>query len=74
MPSCETLPDLTENLTVGRDAEYLGVSRRTLCNWDKAGNLKPYRHMINSYRLYRRDVLEVVLRKIQENHASDNSM
>lgn len=33
-------------------AEFLGVSRETLRNWDNSGKLKARRHPINNFRLY----------------------
>ena len=51
-------------LTVGEAATKLGVSRSTLRNWDKAGKLKPHRHPLNDYRLYRRVEVEELLAKI----------
>ena len=53
---------LDEYLTVKMAAELLGVSPSTLRNWDRAGKLKPHRHPMNRYRLYRRTDLEAVLR------------
>jgi excisionase family DNA binding protein len=53
-----------EYLTVGAAAEYLGVSRSTLRNWDRAGKLKAVRHPINGYRLYRREVLTALLKSL----------
>jgi MerR family transcriptional regulator, copper efflux regulator len=53
---------LDEYLTVKTAAEFLGVSPSTLRNWDRAGKLKPHRHPMNRYRLYRRAELEAVLR------------
>jgi excisionase family DNA binding protein len=57
---------LSDYLTVGEAAERLGVSRATLRNWDKAGKLKPHRHPMNSYRLYRRSEIEKLLGQITE--------
>lgn len=57
--------NLGDYLTVGEAAATLGVSRSTLRNWDKAGKLKPYRHPINSYRLYNRRELEALLKEVQ---------
>ena len=54
--------NLAGYLTVKSAAEFLGVSRSTLRNWDRAGKLKPHRHPMNRYRLYRRSELEAVLR------------
>jgi excisionase family DNA binding protein len=53
-----------EYLTVGAAAKFLGVSRSTLRNWDRAGKLKAVRHPINGYRLYRRGTLNKLLKSI----------
>jgi len=55
---------LAEFLTVKGAAEYLGVSPSTLRNWDRSGKLKPHRHPMNRYRLYRLAELEAVLRSV----------
>lgn len=62
---------LSEYLTVRMAAEYLGVSSSTLRNWDRAGKLKPHRHPMNGYRLYRRSELEAVLRSAAEREGDD---
>jgi excisionase family DNA binding protein len=46
-----------ELLTIKEAAELLGVSEQTLRRWDKAGKLRPKRHPINGYRLYSRNVV-----------------
>ena len=43
----ESHPRLSEYLTIGQAAEYLGVSVWTLRNWDKDGRLKSGRHPKN---------------------------
>lgn len=58
-----TLTSLEEYLTVKAAAAFLGVCPSTLRNWDRAGKLKPHRHPMNRYRLYRRAELEAVLRR-----------
>jgi excisionase family DNA binding protein len=52
---------LCDYLTVGQAAKYLGVSAWTLRYWDRTGKLKPGRHPLSRYRLYRRDQLAAVL-------------
>lgn len=52
-------------LTVKEAAKLLGVSPLTLRNWDKSGKLKAIRHPINNYRLYPREQIELLLRKIK---------
>ncbi|MCM2369670.1 MerR family transcriptional regulator [Aporhodopirellula aestuarii] len=43
---------------VGIAAEYLGVSKETLRNWDKSGRLVPKRNPITGYRYYEQQQLE----------------
>lgn len=52
------------HLTVKEAAQLLGVSPLTLRNWDKSGKLKAIRHPINNYRLYPREKIELLLKKI----------
>ena len=54
-------PSLGDYLTVKAAAKLLGVCPGTLRNWDRAGKLKPTRHPVNGYRLYRQSDLEAVL-------------
>ena len=63
--SQETREALNAYLTVGEAASFLGVSTTTLRNWDRSGKLKAHRHPINGYRLYRREDLEALLRKVR---------
>ena len=56
---------LDEYLTIKDAAEFLGVSPSTLRNWDRNGKLRTYRHPFNSYRLYLRAELEILLRSIK---------
>jgi excisionase family DNA binding protein len=51
--------------TVAEAAEFLGVSRSTLRNWDRSGKLKASRHPVNHYRLYLKENLESLLRQLQ---------
>ena len=64
MPRTDSNRLATDFLTVGEAATKLGVSRSTLRNWDKAGKLKPHRHPLNDYRLYRRVEVEELLARI----------
>lgn len=57
--------NIKDYVTIKEAAELLGVDKTTLRRWDKAGKLKPYRHPMNSYRLYKRDELEQLLRGIE---------
>ena len=64
MKETETQDNLLDYMTVGVAAEFLGISRSTLRNWDKEGKLKPHRHPINSYRLYRHADLVALLKEL----------
>lgn len=52
---------MSELVSLGEAATYLGVSKATLRNWDRAGKLRSTRHPVNDYRLFSLDEL----RKIQ---------
>lgn len=47
-------------LTVSQAAAELDVTPATLRNWDRSGKLKPRRHPINGYRLYRATDIEAL--------------
>lgn len=55
---------ISDYLTVGLAAEYLGVHPDSLRRWDRAGKLKPRRHPINNFRLYLRRDLDSFLAQI----------
>jgi excisionase family DNA binding protein len=57
------LRNLGEYLTVKEAAAFLGVTTKTLRNWDSAGKLRPHRHPLNGYRLYRLETLQALLAK-----------
>lgn len=59
-------------ITVKKAAMLLHVTPLTLRNWDKAGKLKPYRHPINKYRLYRLDQIELFLRRLELSKAKQS--
>lgn len=51
-------------LSIKEAAEYLGVTPLTLRNWDKKGKLSPTRHPMNNYRVYDRDDIEAIYKKL----------
>ncbi|HEV8434948.1 MAG TPA: MerR family DNA-binding transcriptional regulator [Thermoanaerobaculia bacterium] len=51
-------------MTIKAAADALGVSEQTLRRWDRAGKLRPTRHPLNGYRLYRREVINDLKRRI----------
>jgi len=56
-------------ITIKKAAKLLHVTPLTLRNWDKTGKLKPYRHPLNKYRLYRLDQIELFLRQLELSRA-----
>ncbi len=57
----EPLPSI---LTIKEAAAALGVSQPTLRRWDEAGKFRARRHPINGYRLYERDKVLAMRKKI----------
>lgn len=60
---------LSEYLRISEAAEYLGVSPNTLRNWENAGKIEAHRHPMNSYRLFKKEELDVLLKQVQEPNA-----
>lgn len=56
---------LKDFLRISEAAEYLGVSPNTLRNWENAGKIVAHRHPVNSYRLFKQDELDALLRQVQ---------
>ena len=52
---------LTDYLTVGDAASYLGVASCTLRRWDATGKLKARRHPVTVFRLYLKEKLDAIL-------------
>ena len=48
-------------LRIGEAADDLGVSAKTLRNWDESGKLHPIRHPVTGYRYYRQESLDAFL-------------
>lgn len=59
------MPKLDEYVRIKEAAEYLGVHRNTLRNWEAAGKIKVHRHPMNWYRLYKVSDLDKVLRETE---------
>ena len=55
---------LSDYMRVAEAAEYLGVSPNTLRNWVNAGKIAAVRHPVNDYRLFKREDLDVLLKKV----------
>ena len=60
----EVMPKLDDYLRISQAAEYLGVCRNTLRNWEAAGKIPVYRHPMNNYRLYKASDLDELLRPL----------
>ena len=60
------MPKLGEYLTVKEAAEYLGVAKNTMRNWEAGGKIPVHRHPINNYRLYKVSDLDELLRKAEQ--------
>lgn len=57
---------LKDFLRISEAAEYLGVSSRTLRNWENAGKITAHRHPVNGYRLFRQQDLDELLKQVQQ--------
>lgn len=52
-------------ISVAEAAQLIGVSSQTLRNWEKRGELVPYRNPINKYRLYELEQIEDFLNQMR---------
>lgn len=68
MPALATNP--SDLLTVQDAARLLGVSVPTLRRWDDAGKFPAKRHPMNGYRLYARDAVLLLRKRILEGRAA----
>ncbi len=57
-----------ELISIKEAASLLGVTALTLRNWDKSGKLKPLRHPLNNYRVYKREDIDFLIGKIRSNY------
>ena len=57
---------MSDYMTIKEAAEFLKVTGQTLRNWDNLGKLKPYRHPMNNYRLYKKADLVKILKSIKK--------
>jgi excisionase family DNA binding protein len=69
MPSNQSSFSLDGYLSIGEAAEILNVTNETLRNWDRSGKLKPVRHPVNGYRLYKRADLEALIGQITQHQS-----
>jgi DNA (cytosine-5)-methyltransferase 1 len=52
-------------VTVNEAAKMLGVTPLTMRNWDKEGKLVAMRNPLNNYRIYKKEDIDLFLRKIE---------
>ena len=52
-------------LSIREAAGLLSVSPQTLRNWEKRGELVPYRNPINKYRMYKPEQIEEFLEEMR---------
>jgi len=45
-------------ITIKEASEILGVNPETLRRWDNKGKLTTKRHLMNNYRMYKREEIE----------------
>jgi excisionase family DNA binding protein len=57
-------PDPADLITIADAAKLLGVSLPTMRRWDESGKFRARRHPINSYRMYARDDVLKLRKKI----------
>ncbi len=55
---------LSDYMRVAEAADYLGVSPNTLRNWVNAGKIAAVRHPLNDYRLFKKEDLDALLKKV----------
>ena len=55
---------LSDYMRVTEAADYVGVSPNTLRNWVNAGKIAAVRHPVNAYRLFKREDLDALLKKV----------
>lgn len=60
------MPKLDEYLRIKQAAEYLGVARNTLRNWEAAGKIPVHRHPVNGYRLFNVRDLDELLQQTEQ--------
>ena len=56
---------ITDYLKIKDAAKFLGVTANTLRNWEKEKKITVYRNPQNSYRLYKQEDLEQLLKNIR---------
>jgi len=55
-------------MTIKEAAALLGVSAITLRRWDSSGKLRPHRHPVNGFRVYKRTAVMKLRKQIEGSH------
>ena len=63
-PGSNDMEKLSDFLRISEAAENLGVLPNTLRNWVNAGKIAAVRHPVNDYRLFKREDLDALLKKV----------
>jgi DNA (cytosine-5)-methyltransferase 1 len=58
------MQNFSNYLKVAEAADYLGISPNTLRNWVNAEKIASIRHPMNSYRLFRKEDLDALLKSV----------
>jgi hypothetical protein len=58
---------ISEYMNTSEAAEFLGIEKQALIEWDKSGKLKARRNPMNNYRMYKKEDLEKFLNSIKYN-------
>lgn len=61
---------MSEYLSIKQTANKLGVTTQTLRNWEKRGELVPYRNPINNYRMYKVEQIIQFIDRMSERRTS----
>lgn len=64
-PRKKPMKKINEYLKIQDAAKFLGVTPNTLRNWEKQKKIAVYRNPQNSYRLYKKEDLENLLKNIK---------
>jgi len=64
MPGSVEVEKLSDYMRVAEAANYLGISPNTLRNWVSAGKIDAVLYPVNDYRLFKREDLDALLKKV----------
>lgn len=64
LEGCKNMKKISDFLSIGDAAKFLGVTPNTLKNWEYQKKLRTYRNPQNQYRLYDKQDLEKLLKGI----------